>query len=125
MRCARQSTDAWHSISTALPSRGRSRQGLGLTRRVSLDPTQTLWRNVIQLPKNLRHQWFETFDPVALRFNDKNGNRQRRQILLKLDVLIHCQEDIKPGGRKRKKLVVDVNYPDRSATTILAGGSGE
>ena len=22
-------------------------------------------------------------------------------------------------------LVVDVNYPDRSATTILAGGSGE
>ena len=24
-----------------------------------------------------------------------------------------------------RELVVDVNYPDRSATTILAGGSGE
>ncbi len=25
----------------------------------------------------------------------------------------------------KKPEVVDVNYPDRSATTILAGGSGE
>ena len=43
---------------------------------------------------------------VTLRFNDKNGNRQGREILLKLDVLIHCHEDIKPRGRKRKELVI-------------------
>jgi hypothetical protein len=31
---------------------------------------------------------------------------------------------VTPAGRALQHLV-DVNYPDRSATTILAGGSGE
>jgi putative ABC transport system ATP-binding protein len=29
------------------------------------------------------------------------------------------------GDMKKQAMLVDVNYPDRSATTILAGGSGE
>ena len=106
MRHARAIADAlpFHLNGPAIE--GRVAQGLGLARQRSLGPTQTLWWDVIQLPENLRHQWLEMLHAVTLRFNDQNGNRQRREILLKLDVLIHCQEDIKPRSRKRKELAI-------------------
>lgn len=36
-----------------------------------------------------------------------------------------CRSGSHPDGRVKVPKLVDVNYPDRSATTILAGGSGE
>ena len=83
----------------ALPSRGRLSLASGFARNASLDPAQTLWLNVIQLFENLLHQWLEMLQAVTVRW-------QGSEILLKLDVLIHCHEDIKPRSRKRKELAI-------------------
>ncbi len=45
-------------------------------------------------------------DSVTQGFHDKNGNRQSGEILLKLDVLVHCQENIKLGGCQIEELPV-------------------
>ena len=79
---------------------------LGLARRAPFDPTQTLWWYVIQFSENLWYLWLKMLDSVAHRFYDKDGNWQSSEILLKLNVLIHCQEDIKLRGRQRKELSV-------------------
>ena len=54
---------------------------------------------------------------------DKNAKRRKYSAELKAQVVNECEA---PGASvARVAMVVGVNYPDRSATTILAGGSGE
>jgi transposase-like protein len=50
------------------------------------------------------------------------GMKTINQIALEHDV--HPMQ-VRQWKRDIQDQVVDVNYPDRSATTILAGGSGE
>jgi hypothetical protein len=42
-----------------------------------------------------------------------------------LDKVNFKSQELFEAAQPLHRIVVDVNYPDRSATTILAGGSGE
>jgi hypothetical protein len=75
---------------------------LGIARRTPLDPPQTLRWYVIQFSENLWNQRVKVLDTVTHGFYYENRNWQRSEILLKLDILVHCQEDIEPRGSKRE-----------------------
>jgi len=64
-------------------------------------------------------------DPTPCVDVKKDGTQNRTNQGLRLHLLTDDLYDSwMPYSREAGRLV-DVNYPDRSATTILAGGSGE
>ena len=54
-------------------------------------------------------------------YSEGKSGRERFYVGLKT----HSNKVQMPLKPTQAEVVVDVNYPDRSATTILAGGSGE
>ena len=45
------------------------------------------------------HQRFKGLEPVAFGYEDDDGEWQCREILLELDVLVRCQQDVEALGR--------------------------
>jgi len=81
--------------------------GFGFGRRVSgTDAAQGLRWDVVEFTQDTGYQRRQVPQPVADSIDNKDGNRQRGEILLKLQVPIHGEEDIEPGCGEREKFAV-------------------
>ncbi len=64
--------------------------------------------------EDMRHEGTEIVNPVAARTDQDNGDCMRREILLKLEVLVHRDEHLKLACCLPKKSAV---FQARTATT--------
>jgi hypothetical protein len=72
------------------------------------------------------HQWDQLLDSVAGRFYNEYGYRKLCEILLKLKVLIHCQEDVELDSRKGEQLSVLDSCPpaSRHSSCLMSNKQG-
>ncbi len=61
---------------------------------------QRPWLELVQFPQYAGHERLQMLHSVAERFNYKDGNWQRCQVLLEFDVLVHRDEHFEARSGK-------------------------
>ena len=61
---------------------------------------------MIERPQGGRYQRDKLFDPIAHRLDYKDCDRQRSEVLLKLELAVHGEERIEARGGFREQLAV-------------------
>ena len=83
-----------------------------LTRNpLGTDSKQGLWLQVLERIEDIRHERFERLQPIAIGDQYDHRDRQRREILLKLEVLVCSQQDVESLGRPLKQIPVSQARP--------------
>ena len=89
-----------------MPVEVHSTEGLGT------DSLQSLWWNMVEPIQDIWHKRRQVLHSVAHGLDHEYSNRESCEVLLELEVAVHCQEHLKPSGSERKQLpILDAGPP--------------
>ena len=86
---------------------------------LSANFAQHFGRQMIEKLEQFWNNWLDRLQPSSADKQNDNGDRQRSDVLLVLQIPIRCDEDIVPSGRQREELAVFEARP-----TCCANGCG-